>query len=188
MKKRRISRLKAGESVFKSTGISYVKVSNEGEIECLEIPIRSTGVSELIDRFQRKAPQPPIERVLVDPANDKDGLAKELGLAKKTWISIPNYSDRDYIERKDKHDSDMGIAIVIQGLDIELVDENDKPIEDDDKKVNVLKSMGLTGEQFSQLVGDITSLTRWSEDEKIDFFAMKSDSVILQSETSQLNQ
>ena len=44
-----------------------------------------------------------------------------------------------------------------------------KDIEDEDRKIEVLRSMGISGEQFTQLVDDISSLTKWQEDRDEDF-------------------
>lgn len=175
MKTVRIDKLQKGSSVFQSNGISRIKVSeivekdgvNEEEIICLEIPIQSTGISELINAFAEKAPSPPVENVLLDPDSDE---GKELGIVKKTWVKMPNLGDPVYIKNKDEHSGNMGIAIVLRGLAIPLLDEEGKEITDSDIKVKVLKGMGISTDQFSQIVADITSLTRWTEKEKEDFF------------------
>ena len=174
MKTRRIDRLQKGNSVFQSNGISRVKVSeiveDTGieEIVCLEIPIQSTGISELIDTFREKAPTPPVENVLLDPDSEE---GKEQGIVKKTWFKMPNLADPGYIKQKEEHSGDMGIAIVLKGLAVPLLDEEEKELKERDEKIKTLKGMGISTDQFTQIAADITSLTRWTEKEREDFFA-----------------
>jgi len=68
MEVKRINEFVEGDNIFESRGISRVKVTKlikeviEGKetekqvIECLEIPIQSTGVSELMEAGRAKAP------------------------------------------------------------------------------------------------------------------------------------
>lgn len=163
----RINELIEDENIFESKGIAKVKVTKGSEVKCLEIPIRSTGVSDLIDTFGAKAPQPPARSLLIQPGTPE---GKELGITKKQWVKMPDYSDVDYIEEKNRHESDMGIAIVLKGLDVVFKTKDHIEITDPDKKVEALKKMGLSGDQFSQLVQEIIDLTRWSDEEMQGFF------------------
>lgn len=180
MKTKRIDKFKKGSNVFQSTGISRVKVTEiveekdvDGnkkmveEIICLEIPIQSTGISELINTYREKAPAPPVENVLLDPESEE---GKELGIVKKQWVKMPNLADLTYIKDKEEHSGDMGIAIVLKGLAVPLIDEKDEEITDRSIKVKALKEMGISTDQFTQIAADITSLTRWTEREREDFF------------------
>jgi len=47
------------EPIFSSDGISRVKVTKNGVVKIINVPIQSTGVSELVDTFRDKAPLPP---------------------------------------------------------------------------------------------------------------------------------
>jgi len=161
---RRIEVFQEGENVFTSNGISRVKVTKDGEIIAIEIPIKSTGISEIVDRFNKKAPQPPLMDVLVEP---EDKLGRELNLTKKKWIKMPNFGDPDYIKAKEKHETDLGMKILMTGLAVELRDKEGNTVEDEEKKLEIMKSMGMTGDQFSKIVDDITSLTRWREEEQV---------------------
>lgn len=184
-KRKRITELRKGQNVFQSKGISEIKVTQlepivktdeetgesydgfEETLVCLEIPIKSTGVSELIDTFNEKAPVAPTINVLIEPDSD---IGKELGLTKKNAVRMFNLTDETYLKAKEEHNSKLGIAIVMKGLDIRLTDENGEEIKSTDEKIQMLKEMGLSGEQFSKLVTDITSLTKWSVKEKERFF------------------
>ncbi len=170
VKKVRITEFKKGETPFRSTGISNVKVTQEDVVCCLEIPIQSTGISELIDTFSENAPQPPARNTLV---KKDDEIGKQLGLKKDDWIKIPDVTDPKYIKEKEEFDSNLGIAIVCKGLAIDIKAEDGSIVTEKDKKVDILKGMGLSGDQFSQIVTDITSLTRWTQEETRDFFATK---------------
>jgi len=170
--RKKISSLRRGQKVFQSTGLSELKVttynqeSNQIEIVCLEIPIKSTGISELIDAFNEKAPKPPAINKLVEADSE---IGKELGLTKKNAIKIFDLTDPTYLKQKEAHDSKLGIAIVMKGMDLQIEDEQGEVITDDEEKIKVMKEMGLSGEHFTQLVNDISSLTKWNQDEKENF-------------------
>jgi hypothetical protein len=168
LKVTRLTSLKEDEAVFESKGISRVKVTRAGIVEVIEVPVRSTGVSELVDAFSRNAPKPPLVNELVEPDSE---IGRAQGLTKKKWIKIPNIADEDYLRKKEKHDSDLGIAVMCQGLDLEITDREGHVATTDDEKVRILKQTGMTAEQFVQIIKDIRELTEWSEEQQTDFFA-----------------
>jgi hypothetical protein len=139
------------------------------EISMIEIPIQSTGVSELMDTFQKNAPTPPTVSMLVDPNGKNAEIAKDLGMTKKDWIKIPDYNDKKFLEEKSDHDSDLGMAILLKGMCIVIKDEEGKEITDGKEKIKILKEAGMSGDQFQQVVDDITALTKWTEEEKYNF-------------------
>ena len=59
--------------------------------------------------------------------------------------------------------------IVLMGLAVNIKDQAGNIVQDSDKKVEIMQNIGLTGNHFSQLVEDISSLTAWQEAEENDF-------------------
>lgn len=169
VERKRITKLQRGTSLFSSTGISRVKVTTDGATECLEIPIKSTGVSELIDAFQRKAPTPPTVDIKATPDSD---IGKSLGISRNEWVRIFDVTDKEYVEAKAKHESNLGLKILLKGIAVPIEDADGNVITDEDTAVAILKEMGLSSEQFSQIVADITSLTKWTEGEQTNFFGV----------------
>jgi len=167
VKTKRVNEFVKGQDLFTSTGISRVKVTKDDKVECLEIPITSTGVAELIDALQEKAPQPPMSNKLVNPDDD---MGREMGLSKKTWVKVLDTSDPTYIKQKEDHETNLGLAIVLKGINVEIKNEKGVVVENDQEKIEILKGMGLSGDQFSQIVEDIQALTKWSEEEQTHFF------------------
>lgn len=167
METRKITELVEGESLFTSNGVSKIKVTKNGQVLCFEIPIVSSGITELIDQFDKTAPKPPVKDVKVTPDTP---MGKDMGITKNEWVKIRDLSDTDYLEKKQKHESNLGIAIVLKGMAVDIKDKEGNIVEDPDKKIEIMKKMGMSGEQFSQMVSDITSLTKWSEEEKQSFF------------------
>ena len=155
-----------GESLFSSSGISKVKVTKNGVIKIIKVPIQSTGVSELIDTYKEKEPKPPKVQSFVTPDSD---VGKALGITKKNAVWHFDFTDEKYIKLKEEHDSDLGMAILMRGLAVELKDKEGNIITDFKRKIEILKSAGMSGEQFSQVVQDIQSLTKWSEEERQSF-------------------
>lgn len=161
-----LTELAEGRSLFESKGFSLVKVTHEGKTKALKIPIKSSGISELIDTFQNQAPTAPGRKAKVEKGSD---MASDLGISKTQWVWISDYSDPDYIEAKQKYDSDLGIEIVLHGIDLPIKDREGNVVTERSKKISILRGMGISSEQFSQIVKDISSLTKW-EDEKEDDF------------------
>ena len=168
METERITRFQKGQNIFTSNGISRIKVTKDGVIKCLEVPIASTGISDLIDAFRKDAPRPPAKNMKVTPNSD---LGKQMKISRNEWVKMPDFTDPDFVEAKTKHDSDLGLAIALKGLAVEIADEQGNLVEDDAQKIEILRGMGLSGEQFSQMVEDITSLTKWTEEDETHFFA-----------------
>lgn len=164
----RVSEFKSGKKLFRSTGISSIKVTDDNEVICYEIPIESTGISELIESFQNKAPIPPEKKCLVTPDSE---IGKEMGLSMKKWVYLPDFTDEKYIKDREEHGSAIGMAIVLKGMSVPIKDADGTEIKDEDKKIEILKEMGMSSEQFTQLASDITSLTKWTEEEKNSFLS-----------------
>ena len=162
-----LEELTADNPIFKSNGISYVKVTRNGDIEAKAIPIKSTGVSDAIDAFAREKPTPPIKRVVVKP---KDPAFKELGLSKKQHIQTYDLTNKKYLEEMEEYNSELGMKIVLMGLDIDIKETaGGEVVEDESRKIEILRGMGMTGEQFTQIVTDITDLTKWEAKKEEDF-------------------
>jgi len=161
-----VNELIEGNKIFESRGHSLLRVTYDGTKKNLRIPIKSSGVSELIDEFNKKAPQPPAEKCLVEPGTP---MGNDLGIIKKQWVFLSNYADPDYVKAKEDHDSNLGIMIVMRGLDMDIKDKDGTVIEDTGRKVKALRAMGLSGNHFTQLVEDINSLTRFVEEKESDF-------------------
>ena len=94
----RVKELVDGQEIFKSHGISKLKVTKGEDVITLEIPIKSTGVSDVIDESRRKAPTPPVITIVVRPG---DPAFKELGLARKKHVQTYDFTDKVYIEKKE---------------------------------------------------------------------------------------
>jgi len=163
-----IEELVEGSDLFKSRGISYLKVTKNGVVKRLAIPIKSSGVSELIDEFKKKAPQPPVIFTVVTPDSE---IGKELKLTRKQHVKTFDLTDENYLEEREKYETDLGLKIVLQGIAVPIKDKEGNVVEDDDKKLEILRNMGITGEQFTQLVRDIRLLTMWEEEREEDFLS-----------------
>ena len=153
-------------SPFESSGYSEVKVTHNGVVKKLKIPIKSSGISQLVDSFKSNEPQPPGRKCKVEVGTD---IAKDLGITKTQWVFLSDYSDTDYIKEKEKHESDLGMLIVLKGINMTIKDKDGNVVDDDKKKIEILRNIGMTGEQFSQIVRDIGLLTRWEDEKETDF-------------------
>lgn len=168
MESKRLKKLTKGKNIFLSKGVSKVKVTEGGKPVCYEIPVKSTGITELVETFGKQAPKPPLKSIKVTPDSD---IGKEMGYTRNEWVKIHDFTDQDYQNEVKDHESDLGIAIVMKGLDLVIEDENGKEITDHDKKIDMLKDMGMSGDQFTQIVNDIMNLTRWTEEEQKHFLS-----------------
>jgi hypothetical protein len=166
VKTTRISEIVDGSALFKSTGVSRLKVTRNGEVEMLEIPIQSTGVSEILEEWSSGGPKPPIIHKVVRP---DDEAFKELGLSRKQHVKTFDLTDPDYIKQTEEHQRKAGTKVLLKGLAVVFKDKEGKIIEDEDEQMKVMENMGLTGPHFTKLLGDIRSLTEWQEAREDDF-------------------
>lgn len=164
-----LDQLTEGNSIFESKGISYLKVTHGGKTKRISIPIKSRGVSEMIDEFEKnKKPQPPKKRELIKKDSD---IGKEMKLTKNEFAWVFDFTDEVYLAEMEKYSQDLGMKIVMLALDLPIKDRDGNEITDDNRRLNVLKGMGLTGEHLNQLIKDVQSLTQWQEDKENDFLA-----------------
>lgn len=163
-----VEELVEGSNLFESDGISEIKITKDGVVKKLLVPIKTQGVADMIDSFNAKAPQPPVIFKVVNP---NDELGKELKLTRKQHVKTFDLTDEDYLEEKEKHDRELGMKIVMLGIAVPIRRADKSEITDEEEKLDALKGMGITGEQFTQLVRDIQDLTRWQEEKNTDFLA-----------------
>jgi len=164
-----LDELVEGNAVFESRGVSVLKVTHKGKVKKVSLPIRSRGVSEMIDKFEKeKKPTPPRKRELIKKDSD---VGREMKLMKNEYAWIYDFTDENYSEKLEKYSQDLGLKIVMLALDLPIRDKEGNDIEDEDRKLGVLKNMGLTGEHLNQLIEDVQSLTQWQEDKENDFLA-----------------
>ncbi|GAF89918.1 unnamed protein product, partial [marine sediment metagenome] len=84
--------------------------------------------------------------------------------------NVPNLGDEKYVKALNKYESDLGIAILQKGLAVKLLDKEGNEITNPDKKISMLKGMGMSGPQFTQVVQDIRCMTEWTEEEYVNYF------------------
>ena len=158
-----------GNKIFESKGVSYLKVTQGNVIKRLAIPIKSSGISEMIDEFERtKKPEPPKKRELAQPDSD---WGRELKLTRKEWLWIYDVADEQYVKDLTDYQNNLGIKVVLMGMDIVIKDKDGNEIQEDERKIQAMKNMGLTGEHLNQLIKDIRALTQWQEEKESDFLA-----------------
>ena len=162
-----ITELQEGDTLFIAQGYSNVKVTQNGKVKNVKLPIKSSGVTELIEEFKEKEPKPPKIDQIVKKDSD---IGKQLKLTKDTQVKVPDLADEKYVKALNKYESDLGIAILQKGLAVTLKDKEGNEITNPDKKISMLKGMGMSGPQITQVVQDIRSLTEWTEEELSSFF------------------
>jgi len=183
-----LERLRAGEQPFLAWGYSLLKKKEasivdgeivEEEVE-LAIPIKSVGMAEAMDMIARKAPVPPTKDEYIRAGSPE---AKALGLPHGKIIRVEDRTDPEYKEQVIQHARWSLYHSILNGLamDIEDVDADGRPVPvvkandnksatqilDQDKAITILKSQGVSNEQFEQLYSDIQALTM-REKETID--------------------
>jgi hypothetical protein len=168
-----LTSLRAGSDVFKSSGYCYLKVTRGGIPHVLNLPIKSSGVAEVIEGYKDKEPKPPSHQVLVEPNTP---VGRQLKLGTKQWVEMPNLNDPEYIKLFDRYQTDMAFAIILVGLDLPIEDERGTPLVDRDEKITALRGLGFSTEHFEAMVRSIRELTQLTEEDKISFFGRNSGS------------
>jgi len=158
----RISQLVAGQKLFDSSGYTTLMTTKEGKEEPLELPIKSTGVSEFMDELSGKAPQPPVRRELIKK-DSKEGRA--LGLPHDRMVQVFDNTDEDYINALERHNQDFSWRVVIFALDIDWKKQDGSPAVTFEEKKEVLKTNNITMNHIDRIVLDVQNLTRLKEDQ-----------------------
>lgn len=158
---KRLSCLVAGEKIFESSGISTVKTTKEGLEVLLEIPIKSTGVSEFMSELSGKAPQPPVKKILIKKGSPE---AKELGLSHDKFVQIFDSTDEEYVNRLEIHNQDFTWRVAIFAMNLKWMKADGSEAATFEDKKQILKDNGITWSQINQIFSDVSDLTRLRED------------------------
>ncbi|MBW1713250.1 MAG: hypothetical protein JRJ59_08915 [Deltaproteobacteria bacterium] len=161
MSQERVAAIQAGETLFDSWGISRIKVTRQDRAEALEIPIRSTGIWELMDSLASQAPRPPARAEWI--AADSD-LGRQLGLDRDRSVLVFDTTDPDYLARLAGHHQEVLWRVLLAGLDLPILDEEGQPVADLSRQREILKANGLTEHQAEKIFKDIQALTRLEEE------------------------
>lgn len=171
-KPRKVSVLKGGSRLFLSTGVSRIKITKDGEPDVIELAVKSTGITELVERMRAAEPKPPGRPQYITPDSP---VGRQMKLSQKEWVVMPDLTDKEYLAAKEKHDQDITMQVILQALDVEFHTEADEVVEDRDEKLRILKEMGLSSNQFNQLYSDVQELTTLTDRDRERFFGASSD-------------
>lgn len=157
-----ITSLIEGQPIFRCLGTVRVKVGERA----IQLPIRSVDVEESIRLLANKRPNPPVERVFI-----KAEEAKKSG-QRAGWVTVVNEAAPGYIEAQRVYTTELNYLIMLKGLAVELKDSTGKVVwdpkeesrQDRESSLRVLRSLGMTGWQFGDIVEAIQNLTKWEEE------------------------
>ena len=170
-----LTELRVGADTFKSTGYSYVKVTRDGVPSALKLPIKSSGVSEVIERVRESEPRPPSKKFLA--AHDSpEGRVLKLRSGERRWVEAFDFADKDYQKAQERYQERLAMEVLNSGLTIPIKDAAGATVEDVEKKVSALRDLGLSLPQFQQIVDDIQRLTTLDDKDREDFFGANSAS------------
>ena len=168
-----LTRLKGGETPFLAWGYSDLKVQRGDETVIKRLPIKSTGLAEIMEQMAADAPVPPVKKMLVKPDSPE---GREARLTHATLMQVFDTTDKDYIERNRQHNVKTTFRIILNGLgtDIEAPDgsllvKSNEPgqkseVVDEDNAIKALKEQGFSTHHFDKMYSDITNLTNMEKD------------------------
>jgi len=164
-KPERISELIEGQKLFDSTGYSLVKVTKDGKERWLELPIKSTGVAEYMDKLSGSAPRPPVIKRVVKKDSPE---GKELGLTHDKLMQVFDTTDEAYVDALNRHNQDFNWRVAIFALDLAWKKSDGTEAKTFVEKKTILQSTGITWGHIEQVFKDVKNLTTVQE-AKIDF-------------------
>jgi hypothetical protein len=171
-----LTRLRGGQTPFLAWGYSDLKVQRGEECFIQRMPIKSTGLAEIMEQMAADAPVPPTKKVLVKPDSPE---GREARLTHATFMQVFDTTDKDYIERSRKHNVKTTFRIILNGLAVDIEDERENvlvksngpgmksDVTDEDAAITVLKGLGFSTHHFDKMYADITNLTN-TEKEAVD--------------------
>ena len=165
----KLTKFVVGQTTFLSHGISRLKVTQNEEVQYLEIPIKSIGVQELMDELRKDTPKPPVKLTTVRKG---DELNTEFGLRPNEVVKVFDVTNEDYLETYSKFHNDFTWRIVIFALDLDFEDTEVNIITEFEEKKKALINMDFTGHHQTTIVEDVMRLT--SDKENVaDFLSGK---------------
>ncbi len=165
----RVEAIRSGQLLFDSRGVAKVKVTREGQPTVLEIPIRSTGIWELMEALAVRTPRPSARAEWI--AADSD-LGRQLGLTKDRPVLLFDTTDVDYLNRLSAHHREVLWQVVLAGLEAPILNSDGEEAATFEERRRILKEAGLTEHQATQIFKSIQDLTRL-EEEREDFFSAR---------------
>lgn len=175
-----ITEIREGSDLFRSQGYSYVKVTKDGVARVLKIPIKSSGVTEVIERVRRSEPRPPRAPITITGESEA-GRALGMRKGEKRVVTDFDYTAREYLDAKEKYEQELALEIIDAGLAAPIRDASGQVVTERDRKIAILKALGLSLPQFQQMVQDIQNLTTLTEDDRRAFFGVSSESEVTTS-------
>ena len=160
-KAERVAEIRAEEALFESRGFSRVKVTRAGQAQVLEIPIRSSGVWELMEELSAQAPRPPFRAEWI--AADSD-LGRQLGLDRDRPVMLFDTTDPDYIDRLGAHHREVLWRVLTRAVDLPFVDREGRELNDPRERRELLRASGLTEHQAEKIFRDIQRLSKLDEE------------------------
>lgn len=161
-----------GDFSFFSWGYSEpLKITRNGKVEFVRIPIKSFGIADITEAYQANMPSPPTSRVLIKKGSPE---ARELGLNHDKYVDVANEADPKYLADKRKHDNELGQETVLRGIGIDLYWEGKVVLKGTDMKkpneiidrelaLKAFRKMGFTLSHFTSIVKSIRELTQDAE-------------------------
>lgn len=156
----RLDAIKKGEKIFEATGVSKLKVQRGDEVVTIEVPIKSTGVREVLELMERERPKPPKRKMWI-----KKEEAEQYGIRVSgpgTWVLVYDLADEAYNEKLREWEQKRNFAILLRGIAVPIEGETDE------EKIQTLLDSGLTPQHLNQLLKDILNLTQWEEIELVE--------------------
>jgi len=169
-----VTKFRAGDRLFQSNGYSYVKVTRDGRAAVLRLAIRSTGLTEVMDKLRAMEPAPPTTAHYVSWDSEHGKALRMTPAEGRRWVYAPNLADPEYKRKIEAYNKDLTLETINQALVGDFEDEQGQPVTDRAGKARILEGMGIAPEQFNQLVQDIKRLTELSEGDREHFFAISS--------------
>ena len=165
-----IRSIRRGQQLFASDGYTHVKVTKGGTVQVLQLPIRSQGLTEILDELRKGAPEPPY--VSKHVTHDSP-VGRQLRLAngERQWVYMYDLTDEKYKRELEEYNRLMTMETIHRALVVEFFGDDGQPIIDRDEKIKVLEEQGISPQQFTQIMADITRLTELTDADREAFFA-----------------
>ncbi len=162
-----VSKLVADVRLFDSNGYSEIKVTKDGAVKQLRLPIKSTGVADFQEHLTAKAPRPPVRREFY-----KKGSPEALALGINHAVSVVEFDNTDeaYVDALEKHGQMVTWQVAVFAIDMPFERPDGTPAGSVEEKVEILKSSGMTAHHIQQVFDDVQALTQFSEDRQ-DFLS-----------------
>jgi hypothetical protein len=173
-----LDEIQVGHRIFEADGLAVIKTTHGGEEVILTLPIRSAGVTEVLEEVNKTEPQPPgvVKYVRAEDCDPDTARKLKIPAGGTVLAKYFDVTNEDYVAKQKAFLIRQIHARVDAGYAGRIKDEGGQEIVGRDRRIEALRKLGMSMPQFVQLADQIDELTTLQEERRRNFSGRRSGS------------